>query len=97
MKKPLGAEGFTRMHIQRELDNLLKGCTMRSGTGWSMAFSYLKTSRLDFGERIQPFKAMFSRAPLGSGRLLVYGNSVKRKSLIKEVKDVPWFISIKRR
>jgi len=34
-----------------------------------MVFSYLKTSRSGFGERIQPLKAMFSRANLGSGRL----------------------------
>ncbi len=62
-------EGFVNPNIQIELDSILPRCTMRSGTRSNMVSSHLKSSRPAFGERIQPLKAMFSRATLGLGRL----------------------------
>jgi len=59
--------------IQIGLDRIVPRYTMHSGTRQGMVFPYLKFNRPPFGERIQPLKAMFSRATLGSGRLLFSG------------------------
>jgi hypothetical protein len=61
------------MNIRQGLTALFMHCTASGGTRRDVVFSYLNTSRSDFGERSQPVKAMFSRATLGLGRLLFSG------------------------